>query len=201
MIRQQIVNMRYRPEQKQETRRRIVRAASRRFRSHGGEGITIADLMRDLRLTHGGFYRHFASKQELYAEAIAEALRESEARLSQAAEAAPRGSELRVLIKTYLSLEHCRDAGQGCLYAALASEIGRRPRAVRAAFEAALAQHTQNMARFLPGNTAEEREQNSVLLFSGMAGALNVARAVNDDRQRQRILDISRDFYIKAFCR
>src|SRR5262249_8996039 len=157
--------------------------------------------MRDLRLTHGGFYRHFASKQELYAEAIAEALRESGARLSQAAEAAPRGSELRVLITTYLSEEHCRDAGQGCLYAALASEIGRRPPAVPAAFEAALARHTQNMARFLPGETSEERERNSVLLFSGMAGALNVARAVSDEHRRQRILDISRDFYIKAFCR
>jgi TetR/AcrR family transcriptional repressor of nem operon len=196
-----ISRMRYRAEHKQETRRRIVRAASRRFRRRGGEGITIAGLMRGLRLTHGGFYRHFASKQELYTEAIGEALRESEAYLSQAAEAAPRGSELRVLIKTYLSLEHCRNAAEGCLYAALASEIGRRPRAVRAAFEAALAEHTRNMARFLPGESAEEREQNSVLLFSGMAGTLNVARAVNDDRKRRQILETSREFYIRAFCR
>jgi len=195
-----IYHMRYRAEHKQETRRRIVRAASRRFRSRGGEGITIAGLMRDLRLTHGGFYRHFASKQELYAEAIGAALRESETYLSQAAEASP-GNELRALISTYLSVAHCRNAAQGCLYAALASEIGRRPRAVRAAFEAALAEHTRNMARFLPGKSAEERERNSVLLFSGMAGALNVARAVNDEGKRQRILDLSREFYIKAFCR
>lgn len=193
--------MRYRAEHKQETRQRIVRTASRHFRSRGGEGITIAGLMRDLRLTHGGFYRHFRSKQDLYAEAIAAALRESEERLSRAAEAAPQGRELRTLIEVYLSQEHCRDSAQGCLYAALASEIARRPRAVRQAFEAALAEHMQHMARFLPGDSPEERERNSVLLFSGMAGALNVARAVSDNHRRQRILDVSREFYIKAFCR
>ena len=62
--------MRYSAEHKQETRKRIVRAAARQFCRHGGKGLAIADLMRELGLTHGGFYKHFDSKQQLLAEAI-----------------------------------------------------------------------------------------------------------------------------------
>src|SRR2546426_8007774 len=62
--------MRYPTQHKQQTRQRIVRAASRRFRSRGTEGATIGTLMRDLRLTHGGFYRHFRSKEELFVAAF-----------------------------------------------------------------------------------------------------------------------------------
>ena len=68
--------MRYPADHKQQTRERIVRAASRRFRSRGTEGAAIADLMRDLRLTHGGFYRHFGSKEGLVVEAFEAALKE-----------------------------------------------------------------------------------------------------------------------------
>src|SRR5215475_805659 len=69
-----ISTMRYPAEHKQQTRQRIVRAAARRFRSRGNEGTVIGDLMRDLRLTHGGFYRHFGSKEELFAEALEHSL-------------------------------------------------------------------------------------------------------------------------------
>ncbi len=68
--------MRYAAEHKQQTRQRIVRAAARRFRSRGAEGATIGTLMRDLRLTHGGFYRHFGNKEQLFLEAFEQALKE-----------------------------------------------------------------------------------------------------------------------------
>ena len=67
--------MRYPAHHKQQTRERIVRAASRRFRSRGTERAAIADLMRDLRLTHGGFYRHFGTKEDLVVEAFEAALK------------------------------------------------------------------------------------------------------------------------------
>ena|SRR5437879_2306390 len=62
--------MRYSAEHKQETRKRIVWAAARQFCRPGGKGLAIADLMRELGLTHGGFYEHFDSKQQLLTEAI-----------------------------------------------------------------------------------------------------------------------------------
>src|SRR4029453_10222509 len=70
-----ISSMRYSPEHKRQTRERIVRAAARRFRTRGNEGAGIGDLMRDLRLTHGGFYRHFESKEDLFAEAFEQSLK------------------------------------------------------------------------------------------------------------------------------
>src|SRR5262245_24173562 len=121
--------MRYSSGHKQETRERIVRTAARHFRHRGGQGVAIADLMSKLKLTHGGFYKHFASKEQLLVEAITKAFDESESRFSEAVARARPGMELRTLIENYLSLEHCADPGEGCPMAALASEIGRLPKA------------------------------------------------------------------------
>ena len=74
--------MRYSAEHKQETRERIVKAASRRFRSRGSQGAVIGDLMKDLRLTHGGFYRHFDSKEDLFIEAFQHGVDDITRRLS-----------------------------------------------------------------------------------------------------------------------
>ena len=166
-----LTTMRYPAEHKQETRARIVRAAARRFRSSGGEGAAISDLMRDLRLTHGGFYRHFDSKEDLFAEAFAAGLEQVAERLVRAAEAAPRGGEVKALIDAYLSPEHCDDVANGCPVAALVAEVRRRPAATRRAFQHAVRAHIARMARFVPGQTDEERQKTAVMLFSGMAGA------------------------------
>src|SRR5712692_11947560 len=130
--------MRYSTEHKQETRERIVRAASRHFRRRGGKGVAIADLMSKLDLTHGGFYKHFNSKEELLAKAIAQAFDETESRFTEAVSKAKPGTELKTLIESYLSLEHCANPGEGCPMAALASEIGRFPKVARAEIEKAM---------------------------------------------------------------
>jgi TetR/AcrR family transcriptional repressor of nem operon len=189
--------MRYTAEHKEETRERIVRAAARRFRSRGSEGAAISDLMRDLRLTHGGFYRHFDSKEDLFAEAFALGLEQVTERLVRAAEAAPRGGELKALIDNYLSTEHCGDAANGCPVAALMSEVARRPGATRGVFQQAIRAHIARMAQYVPGLTDEERQRKAVMLFSGMAGTLNVARALTGERRR-RVLEDARTFYLKA---
>ena len=191
-----LTTMRYPAEHKQETRARIVRAAARRFRSRGGEGAAISDLMRDLRLTHGGFYRHFDSKEDLFAEAFAVGLEQVSEKLVRAAEAA-RGGELKALIEAYLSQEHCDDAANGCPVAALMAEVARRPGATRGAFQQVMRAHNARMARYVPGQTDEERQRRAVMLFSGMAGTLNVARALTDERRR-RVLEDARTFYLKA---
>src|SRR5712691_9779483 len=130
--------MRYSADHKKETRDRIVREASRHFRRRGGKGLAIADLMRKLELTHGGFYKHFDSKQELLAEAIAKGFDETEAGLMDAIGNAKPGSELKTIIEHYLSLEHCANPAEGCPVAALASEIARYPRAIRVEIDRAM---------------------------------------------------------------
>jgi TetR/AcrR family transcriptional repressor of nem operon len=190
--------MRYSAEHKGRTRERIVRAASRRFRSKGGEGAGIGDLMRDLRLTHGGFYRHFDSKEALFAEAFEQSLREIGDRVTHAIDSAPRGAELKALIDTYLDVDHLNDVAGGCPVAALASEVARRPRGTREPFLQALRAHIRRMERYMPAGNDEQRREKAIALFTGMAGTLTVARAFTDERDRRAILDGAKKFYLAA---
>src|SRR5215510_14899662 len=192
--------MRYSAEHKQATRERIVRTASRHFRRQGGRGVGIADLMSKLKLTHGGFYKHFESKEQLLAEAVAKAFEETEARFTERVRDARPGTDLRTLIESYLSLEHCGNAGEGCPMAALASEVGRLPKAVRGEIDRAIKRRVKRTAPFLPGATEKEREQNCMALLSGLIGTVNVARALSDPLARKAVLDASKEFYLKAFC-
>jgi len=192
--------MRYSADHKKQTRERIVRAAARHVRENGGKGPGIADLMRKLDLTHGGFYKHFRSKRQLLAEAIVRAFDETDAWLVEAIGEAPPGGELKVIIERYLSLRHCSNAAGGCPVAALASEIARYPRASRLEVDRAIRKRIERIAEFLPGATDHERERNCLVLFSGMAGSLTLARATVDLASRKAILKASRDFYIEAFC-
>jgi TetR/AcrR family transcriptional regulator, transcriptional repressor for nem operon len=190
--------MRYPAHHKQQTRERIVRAASRRFRSRGTDGAAIAELMRDLRLTHGGFYRHFGSKEGLVVAAFEAALKESGDRAVAAIEKAPPGGEMQALIDTYLDLRHCEDIAGGCPLAALAAEVARRPNGSRGPFLQALRAHIRRMEQYMPGRTVEERRQKTIALFTGMAGTLTVARAFTDEQDRRAILDGARKFYRAA---
>jgi len=192
--------MRYSADHKKQTRERIVRAAARHVREKGGKGPGIADLMRKLDLTHGGFYKHFRSKRQLLAEAIVRAFDETDAWLVEAISEAAPGGELKVIIERYLSLRHCSNAAGGCPVAALASEIARYPRASRLEVDRAIRKRIERIAEFLPGATDHERERNCLVLFSGMAGSLTLARATVDLASRKAILKASRDFYIEAFC-
>ena len=192
--------MRYPEEQKQDTHDRIVRAAARRFRSNGETNVAIVDLMHDLKLTHGGFYKHFNSKQDLFVESIDKAFEEAADKLQGEIQAARPGQELRNIIEAYLSPEHCASAGEGCPVAALASEIARQPRAVRARFDKAVRDHASRFAKYLPGSTDGEKRRNFAILFSGMSGALNLARAVSDEDMRKRILEGAKEFYLRSFC-
>jgi TetR/AcrR family transcriptional regulator, transcriptional repressor for nem operon len=192
--------MRYSQEHKLETRRRIVYEASRRFRGQGSEGFSIADLMHDLKLTHGGFYRHFNSKEQLFAEALASAVQEAHAKLTTGSDAKTPASQLRVIIERYLSPWHWANPAEGCPLAALASEMPRQPRAVRAAFDQALETYMDGIERLLPGKNRSERQRNFLVLFSGMAGTLSLARAVSDEQTRARLLHAAQEFYINAFC-
>ena len=195
--------MRYPAQHKQETRKRIVKAAARQFRSRGSEGTAIGDLMRNLQLTHGGFYRHFKSKDDLFVEAFAEGHGGLHSKIMSAIERAPKGSEVEALIDTYLDIEHCDNPADGCPVAALATELSRRPPQSRArlAFERILKERTQRLAKYMPGDTDEERARKVRMLMSGMAGTLTIARVLTDESRRRRFLEDARKFYLEAVRR
>jgi TetR/AcrR family transcriptional regulator, transcriptional repressor for nem operon len=193
--------MRYPPEHKDRVRQRIVNAASRRFRSRGSENVAIADLMSDLRLTHGGFYRHFKGKEHLFNEAFVAAAAETQARMKAAAEQAPPGRALEAIITRYLSAGHCDNPSQGCPIAALAAEISRHPKSTRTTLDRVVRQSASGIARFMPGRTAVERERTAIVLFASMAGTLLLARATADEKTRRHILETARTFYLQSFNR
>src|ERR1700744_1177467 len=98
------------PQHKAEVRQKIVKDASLRLRGEGLNGAAVAAVMRDTGLTHGGFYKHFASKDDLLIESVREAFSQIIAELTQAAAGAPPGEAWKAIIRTYLSPEYCQNA-------------------------------------------------------------------------------------------
>ena len=192
--------MRYSAEHKAETHDRIVQLASRSFREHGSAGEGIARLMTGLGLTHGGFYRHFDSKEDLFAEVVARGFAETGDRLVAAAEAAPKGQELRAIIETYLSATHLDEPATGCVIAALAPELSRQPPALRERVNKTMEAYVLRMEKYLPGRTSADRRRNCFILFPGMAGIVATARALNSRKDRLRMLSAAKSFYLGAFA-
>jgi len=192
--------MRYPVEQKTETHERIIGAAARSFREHGSEGQGVARLMKDIGLTHGGFYRHFESKEDLFVDAIARGFQEAADRMVAVAAKAPHGKQLRAIIEHYLSLEHLEDPGGGCVLSTLAAEIARQQPAVRARINAAMKSYRERLLPFFPGNDDAEKRRQFIVLFPALAGVLMTARAMIDPAARKETLSVARHFYINAFA-
>ena len=190
--------MRYSREHKEATRERIVRAASRRFRTDGSAGPAIAGLMAELKLTHGGFYRHFSSKEQLFEEALEASVEEMSARMESIAAAAPAGGALPAIVDTYLSESHCANPGEGCPLAALGADIARLPRRSRDVCRRLLTRYATRLAAYMPGETHDARERYAVVLFTALAGTLTFARAVSDRQARARLLADARAFHRAA---
>jgi TetR/AcrR family transcriptional repressor of nem operon len=192
--------MRYPVEQKAETHEKIIKAAARSFREHGSEGQGLARLMEDAGLTHGGFYRHFESKEDLYVDAIARGFQETADRLVAAAATAPQGQQLSAIIECYLSLKHLENPGRGCVLSTLSAEIARQRPAVRARINIAMKSYRERLLPFFPGKSDAEKRRQFMVLFPAMAGVLMAARAMTDPAARKEILSEARRFYISAFA-
>ncbi len=123
--------MRYRPEHKAEIHQKIVKDASRRIRNEGITGAAVSAVMRDAGLTHGGFYKHFGSKDELLMESLSEAFQEIADRLAHAGEQSQPETAWKAIVKTYLSLEYCDHLEYGCPLTALAPELARADQAMK----------------------------------------------------------------------
>lgn len=191
--------MRYAPDHKSKTHQRIVKAASRQFRAQGLSGPGLARVMRASGLTVGGFYKHFRTKDDLVAEAVAESLRDIRERMLGPARQVPPGEAWKQIITNYLSIEHCGHADVGCPIAALAPEISRTKPSVKKRITGMLKQHRNEIMPFVPGNTAMEKERNFIVALSAMAGAVSLARTMTDLEDKQRILDTVRDHLLASW--
>ncbi len=156
--------------------------------------------MKELGLTKGGFYRHFESKGDLYATAVARAFEEQSNRLVAVAQAAPKGAELRTVIEQYLSVKHLSAPGAGCPLAALGAETARQPLDVRKRIQRSMSAYAGRMLPYIPGATMEEKRGRAFILFSGMAGALVAVRAIADPKARERALAAARSFYVETLA-
>ena len=178
--------MRYGSEHKEATRRRIIEAAGRRFKRSGIDGSGVATLMKDAGLTNGAFYTHFASKEDLVANAVADQLREQGDSIG--AQVRDRAG-LEQFVRWYLSPDHreCREGG--CPSAALLDEIGRCSAATRRVYTDGVLAVIDDIAALLsPADPASARVQ--VLgVFAMMAGTLQLSRAVADRQLADDLLE------------
>ena len=191
--------MRYRPEHKAQIRQKIVNDASRRVRAEGLGGAAVSAVMRDAGLTHGGFYKHFESKDELLTDSLREAFREMADFLAQAAEDSPPGTAWKTIVKAYLSPKHCDNVDHGCPLAALAPELARADSGMKDRIGEEMAKYKARMVPFMPGRRAAEKERNFVVIFSTMLGAIAIARILPDRAGRAAVLASARDFLLGSF--
>jgi len=174
-----------------ENRERIIAAAAQAFRERGFDGIGVAELMRSVGLTHGGFYGHFASKEELMALACRRAVGDMLAEWSARTEAAP-GDAAATIAAPYLTAGHRDAPGGGCLMAALGPETARAAAPVREAVTECLDDVLHTIADQMPGDAMSERRRQAIRLFASLVGAMVVARAIDDPALSDEILETVR---------
>jgi TetR/AcrR family transcriptional regulator, transcriptional repressor for nem operon len=191
--------MRYSQAHKAQNHERILATAARSIREHGGDTSGIGTVMKKVGLTKGGFYRHFASKDDLFVEAVARAFDEMGNGMLEAAKSAPEGQALRAIIERYLSTSHADSPGMGCVLAALGPELTRKPLPVRKRIEALREAYRERLLPFVPGRTREEKLRSFQLLFPSMAGVLTSIRMSLLPEKREQMLREAKSFFVKQF--
>lgn len=170
-----------------ENRERILDVATRLFRERGIDGIGVADLMKAAGFTHGGFYGHFKSKEDLVAKACARAVIKMKQDWNDVADKIA-GDPLATLAGRYLSSRHRDQAGNGCPIAALGAEVARQGPAVRQSVTDELRPFLEYLSSIVPGDTKALRRKRALSLFSSLVGALILSRTVDDRELSNEIL-------------
>jgi len=163
-----------------ETRQRIVEAGSAEFRRNGIDRTGLSDLMAAAGLTHGGFYKHFESKEQAVEESLALAMESMVETWTRTLSAAPGARGLQAAIAEYLSIDHRDDAAGGCPFAALGSEVARGSDSVREATTTGFVKMVDLIASQLDGMTPAAARKEALWMLSTMIGAVTMARVVTD---------------------
>jgi TetR/AcrR family transcriptional repressor of nem operon len=181
--------MRYPPEETAAKHRRILEEAGRLFRERGFAGVSVGEIMKATGLTHGPFYNHFASKEALMAEALADLSSRTQADFDRIV--AEQG--IAAYLDLYLSRRHVDSAGAGCLMTALAADAAKEP-ATRGPFTAHVKGAIDRLMRALPGKrrTEADARADAMLALAAMVGAVSLARALDDPALADEILVATR---------
>lgn len=175
-----------------ETRRRIVKAASAEFRRNGIHATGLAEVMAAAGMTQGGFYRHFASKDQLVAEACTEAMASAVA-LTQAAPREVDGKTgLQTIIENFLSSDHVNNPLEGCPLVGLGIELARADCATRAAASEGFMKLVDLIAKQISHNNPEAAKARAIFALSAMIGAVTMSRVIDDPNLSAEILDEAR---------
>jgi TetR/AcrR family transcriptional regulator, transcriptional repressor for nem operon len=180
--------MRVSRSQALENRQTVISVASRLFRERGFDGIGLKDLMKGAGLTQGAFYKQFASKEDLAAQASRRAFESATRRWSAAAAANPE-DPLGAVIAMYLSAKHREEKMDGCPIVALGSDAARQSFDVKASFEAGIKAHLQVLSRLIGEADDQQTNGKAMVVLSTMVGALILSRVVNDKRLSKRFLE------------
>jgi TetR/AcrR family transcriptional regulator, transcriptional repressor for nem operon len=172
--------------EKADSHDRIVQVAAARFREIGVDGIGVADLMKEAGLTHGGFYRHFASRDELVAEAIERAMQDG-AKAIDAMSQSPRAT-LSMLVDGYLSTAHRDGLASSCAVTTLASDTARSNDRARTAYTGQVDKYLALLLKLIAAQGHEATRANALAALSTLVGAVSMARAVNDEALSREIL-------------
>jgi TetR/AcrR family transcriptional repressor of nem operon len=169
-------------EKMAENRDRILDVASRLFREKGFDAVSVSEVMKAAGLTHGGFYGHFSSKDDLVAETIGHVLSNSDSR----------GVDLRSYLADYLAPRHRDNPAAGCPTAGLAADIRHQTTAARAAMTAGLRSQIERVTKALPDIDAEDRRRAAIGTWAAMVGAVILARAIDDRTLSDEVLEQTR---------
>ena len=183
---------------KEATHERIVKTAARAIRRSGYDGTSVADIMKEAGLTHGGFYAHFASREAMLAEAADRAGAEAVATSAHIAAAAPAELALKSLLQAYLSKEHVNSPEMGCPVAALGSEMPRQAPEVRRAATHRIKEMIDVIARQLPDWGQPGAHEHALVTAVTMVGAMVMARAVDDPKLSGALLKAALKHLIPA---
>lgn len=184
--------MRYDAEHKEQTRRRVLNEAAAAIRENGPDRIGIAAIMAKAGLTHGGFYAHFKSKDDLVAQAVTQMFDDSWERIMARVEGLEPAAALSKLVDRYLDARHRDAPDKGCPMPSLSGELARMPVEARQRFADGAARMTQAIASRLRALGRAHPEATATSVVSEMVGALSLARAIADPEHSARVLKDSR---------
>jgi TetR/AcrR family transcriptional regulator, transcriptional repressor for nem operon len=179
--------MRYPPERSAETRESVLRAAACELRERGFHGVGVDRLSAAAGVTSGAFYSHFSSKEDVLSSVI-------DANLGRPfiepgdGDLTTRRRRLRAYLRSYISLEHRDAPGQGCVIPALSADVARSGPAVRSIYQERMVELIGKIEPLMKGPRGT-REKRAWSLLSMMAGALLIARAMEDEYQATKVID------------
>lgn len=184
--------MRYDNEHKARTRERILNEAAKAIRASGPEGVSVGGLMKKAGLTHGGFYAHFGSKDELVAEAIRQMFGGPYGNFAALTDGKPPAEALSAYVDFYLSARHRDARDRGCPLPALSGDVARMPAAARARFGEGAERLRKAIAGLLEAMGRDDGETLAASAIAEMVGAIALARATDDPVRSDAILAATR---------